>query len=318
MYDVVSLAEALIDFSQCGFGPMGNPSFEMNPGGSGANVLIPNVKLGGKSGCLGMVGKDLFGDYILKFLKERGLDISSMKQTDRATTRLAFVSIDETGDRFFNFVKGSGMKHLLTDDDIDFSMIDNCQILTGECCNEMASQGAKTIEHMISYAVEHGKDFAFDFNYRPGSYRDEAATLAGMKHLLSYASYVKACEDEMAIITGLKPTQYEEGAKRILEMDERKKIVFITLGPDGAYYASRTECGYVPGFKVDVVDTTGCGDAFMGTVLHYLTHPEKGLSLNEIVIHANAMGALTATKRGGIDSVPSKEELFAFLKERGF
>lgn len=314
MFDVVSLAEAVIDFSQCGVGKMNNPAFEMNPGGSGCNVLVPTARLGGRSACLGLVGQDLFGDYIIKFLKARGINTDGMNQTPDYTTRLAFVAIDEDGDRFFNFVKGSGMKHLLRREDIDYSIVDQAKILSSEYCHEYDSVGAKTIMEMVRYSVDKGIDFAFDFNYRPGVFADEEKGIAALKGMLDYASYVKACETEMAMITGLSPEEYEEGAHRILEMDSRKKAVFITLGAQGAYYCTREECGYVPGFAVKAVDTTGCGDSFMGTVLYYLANPEEGLNMREIVRRANAMGALCATKPGGIDAVPTKAEMLAFLE----
>ena len=63
MLDVVSIGEVLIDFGPNGLGKMGNPCFEMNPGGAPANVLVMNSRLGGKTGFIGMVGDDYFGHF---------------------------------------------------------------------------------------------------------------------------------------------------------------------------------------------------------------------------------------------------------------
>jgi len=310
MFDVVSVGEAVIDFSLCGKGNMGNPAYEMNPGGSSCNLLIPNAMLGGKTAYIGLVGQDMFGDYIISYLKKRNVNTDSMRQTTRATTRLSFVTIDSEGDRRFDFVKGSGMDHMLEDADVDFSIIAQAKIVNTEYCNMVDSVGAKTLFHILEFAKERGIATSFDFNYRPNVFADEEEGVAYLKKMLSYADYVKVSEAEMAMITGLPETECEKGAKMILDMG--KKAVFVTMGPGGACFATQEECGYVPGFQVKAVDTTGCGDAFMGTVQYYLTH-DHGFSMTEVVRRANAMGALCATKPGGMDSIPTRQEFEEFL-----
>ncbi|PWL49290.1 MAG: hypothetical protein DBY39_01295 [Clostridiales bacterium] len=73
MLDVVALGEAVIDFSQCGIGPMGNPAYEMNPGGAPANCVVASARLGAKNAFLGMVGDDLFGHHIPGHWKRKEL-----------------------------------------------------------------------------------------------------------------------------------------------------------------------------------------------------------------------------------------------------
>ena len=313
MFDIVSLAEAVIDFSMCGKGPMGNPAFEMNPGGAGCNVALPNALLGGKSACLGLVGKDMFGDHIIRRLKELNINTEGMRQTGRSTTRLSFVSIDEDGDRQFDFVKGSGMKPTLSEEDIDFSIIAQGKVFLTEYCHEYKAMGAETIFKAIRYAKDHGAKFGMDFNYRPNVFADDQEGIAYLKEILEYADYVKVSENEMAMLTGLNEDEYERGAKAILSMD--KEAVFVTMGPGGSYFATKDgDCGFVEAFKVKAVDTTGCGDAFFGTVLHYMTR-ENPLPMAEIVRRANAYGALCALKPGAFDAMPTKEELETFLAE---
>ncbi|MBQ9942478.1 MAG: carbohydrate kinase, partial [Christensenellaceae bacterium] len=129
MIDVVSIGEVVIDFSPSGKGRMGNPLFEMNPGGAPANCLAANTKLGGSTAFIGMVGDDLFGNFLIGVLKDSGIETRGVVKTDKACTTLAFVSIDENGDRDFAFVRNPGADHTITVDDIDFSLIDECKIL---------------------------------------------------------------------------------------------------------------------------------------------------------------------------------------------
>ena len=98
-------------------------------------------------------------------------------------------------------------------------------------------------------------------------------------------------------------------------MGVEKKAVFVTLGKKGAYYATPQESGYVEGFEVDAVDTTGCGDAFTGAVHYYFCHAPQ-MPMAEIVRRANAVGALCATHRGAFDAMPDEQEVAAFLQSQ--
>jgi len=310
MFDVVSVGEVVIDFSLCGKGNMGNPAYEMNPGGAPANVLVANSALGGKTAFIGMLGEDLFGNFLIQALAKYQVDNSGMKKTDKASTSITFVSLDETGDRSFNFVKGAGTDFLLKPEDVDLSIIDRAKIVHTPVGMARQAPGSETLYYVLEYAKKNGKIISFDPNFRPGMWEDKAEAKEMFLKTLAYSDLVKVSEEEMSIITGLPETEYEKGAKMILDMG--KTAVFVTLGAKGACFATREECGYVEGFVVESVDTTGCGDAFMGTIHYYLTH-DHGLSMREIVRRANATGALCATKPGAFDAMPTRQELTDFL-----
>lgn len=130
-----------------------------------------------------------------------------------------------------------------------------------------------------------------------------------MKKGLEYADIVKMSEDEMELITGYK--EIEKGADSLLS--KRLKNIFITMGKAGAYYCDDKEKGFEDGFKVNAIDTTGCGDAFTGAVLYKFCYA-KNESLRDIVRFANAAGALCATKKGGIPAMPSKSDVLSLCK----
>ena len=312
MYDVVSVGEIVIDFLMCGKGPMGNPAFEMNPGGAPANVVVASAALGAKNAFIGMVGDDLLGRFLIKTLPKFHVDSTGMMQTKESFSNMTFVDIDEDGDRFFNIV-GKGTDYLLNKDTIDYSIIDQAKIVHTPIGVARKQPGYDALFGVLEYARKKGKIISYDPNFRPGQF----PTMEMAKELfckgLEYSDLVKVSEEEMSIITGLPEEKYEEGAKRIFDMG--KTAVFVTMGGKGAYYITKDEKGFVPGFQVDTVDTTGCGDCFMGSVHYYLTH-DCGFSMGEIVRRANAAGALCATKRGAFDAMPTLGEVEAFLKTR--
>ncbi len=313
MFDVVSIGEVLIDFSPSGKGRMGNPLFEMNPGGAPANCLAANTKLGGSTAFIGMVGDDLFGNFLIRVLDETGICTRGVVKTQKASTTLAFVTIDETGDRDFAFVRNPGADHMIEKEDIDLSVIDEAKILHCGSITLSADPGRETQLYVMDYAKKAGKLISYDPNYRSLIWHDEQRAILRMKEALAYADIVKMSEEELAMLTGLPEEDYEKAAKQILDMG--KTAVFITMGPKGAYYLTQKESGFVPGFPVAAVDTTGCGDAFMGTIHYFLCH-HPGTSMREVVRYACAVGALCASAVGAIPALPNMEQVQAFLAER--
>ncbi|MCA1740492.1 MAG: PfkB family carbohydrate kinase, partial [Actinobacteria bacterium] len=121
-------------------------------------------------------------------------------------------------------------------------------------------------------------------------------------------------DDEISPLLGMDDT--EEAAKMLL--GRGAALVLISLGPDGAFYASREFSGEVPAFEVECVDATGAGDAFLAAVL---THLSEGAWDEEIVHEAarrgTAAGALACTGYGAMGPLPTKEELKRFMADEG-
>src|SRR5512138_3071647 len=93
-YDVCALGEILIDFTSSGLSPQGNPLFERNPGGAPANVLACIARLGCSAACIGKVGDDLFGRYLVNLISSAGIDARGIRFSASARTTLAFVQLD--------------------------------------------------------------------------------------------------------------------------------------------------------------------------------------------------------------------------------
>lgn len=317
MFDVVSAGDIMIDFSQCGYGPNGNPAYEMNPGGAPANMLVACSLLGAKTAFIGKVGDDLFGRHVAGALKRYGISDEGVVYTTIDHTMISFVSFDEDGDRSFYFV-GKGVDHLLTADEVNRSVLDRANIIYSTYGLAKSPNGSSTLRFLQDYAEQHGKLFAVDPNYRPESNLHNPETVkAEFTEYISRADIVKVSEIELKLLTGLgdSPEECAKGAEIISKIGREKKAVFITLGAKGAYYYSKQEQGYDPGFRVKAVDTTGCGDSFLGAILYYLAC-EPQTPLSKAVRVANAVGALCAMKQGAFDAMPTKEEVEAFLAEQ--
>lgn len=310
MLDVVSIGEVLIDFGPSGVGKMNNPCFEMNPGGAPANVLVMNSRLGGKTGFIGMVGEDYFGHFLKDVLVKENVDVRGLKMTQRACTTLVFVSLDEHGEREFSFVRKPGADYMIEKKDIDYNVIDDAKMVHFGMATLTNSPGRETLFAALDYAKNKGKLISYDPNFRIHSWPDleEAKRMALMG--LEYADVVKMSETELEMFLGYSIQEVDKGAKYILDMG--KKAVFITLGGQGSYYAAQDGCGHVKGYPVQVMDTTGCGDAFMGT-MHYMMANRPDLPTGQAMKYANAAGAVCATRMGGIPAMPTMEEIEKML-----
>lgn len=129
---------------------------------------------------------------------------------------------------------------------------------------------------------------------------------------LKIADILKVSEEEMLLMTN----QSDPALGSQILLDQGPKAVFVTLGEHGSYYRSQSCHGLCPAARVNTIDTTGAGDAFMGAVLWQmrdLTLEEiSAMDLREIVSFANAAGTLTTTRSGAIPALPSLEEIQHF------
>ena len=122
MYDLVSLGELLIDFTPASISDNGNPLFECNPGGAPANVAVALAKLGKKTAFIGKVGNDQFGMFLKKTLMDVNVDTDGLIFAEDANTTLAFVHLDERGDRSFSFYRKPGADIMLEEKEVNYDM----------------------------------------------------------------------------------------------------------------------------------------------------------------------------------------------------
>lgn len=317
MYDVAALGELLIDFTCLSTDADGYPTMAAHPGGAPANYLAALTKFGAKTAMIGKVGSDAFGRLLINTLKGTGIDTRGMLVSDDVFTTLAFVTLDDSGDREFSFARKPGADTQLRFDEIDLSVIDASKVLhfgTLSMTNEPARDATyKAVE----YAAGHGKLISFDPNLRKPLWDDLDEAKRQMLWGLRHADVVKISDEETEFLFGIAP---EEAAKHIID-SFGVKLVYVTCGAEGCFYRTKTASGFVKALSgIAVKDTTGAGDIFGGSAMYGLLRaggvPEKltAEELENIVSFACASAGLSTTKAGGISSVAELDEVEAAMK----
>ncbi len=311
MYDIVALGELLIDFTPRGMSESGFLLYEQNPGGAPANVLVACSRLGEKCAFIGMVGNDQFGIYLKEILEENNISAKSLLLSDKAGTTLAFVHLNEKGDRSFTFYRNPGADTLISPENVNLSLIDQCKLFHFGSVSMTHEPSRAATMKAASYAESKGKIVSYDPNYRPALWSSRQEAIKQMKSGVQYADIIKVSEEELSLISDC--AEIEQGAAYLL--NKGVLLVSVTLGAKGCYYAHKNANGYLPTYNTKVIDTTGSGDSFMGALLHCVLNEANGLDglsrteLERILDFANAAGALCATKRGAIPAIPTKEEI---------
>ena len=317
MYDVAALGELLIDFTCLSTDADGYPTMAAHPVGAPANYLAALTKFGAKTAMIGKVGSDAFGRLLIKTLKGTGIDTRGMLVSDDVFTTLAFVTLDDSGDREFSFARKPGADTQLRFDEIDLSVIDASKVLhfgTLSMTNEPARDATyKAVE----YAAGHGKLISFDPNLRKPLWNDLDEAKRQMLWGLRHADVVKISDEETEFLFGIAP---EAAAKHIID-SFGVRLVYVTCGAEGCFYRTKTASGFVKALSgIAVKDTTGAGDIFGGSAMYGLLRaggvPEKLTTeeLENIVSFACASAGLSTTKAGGISSVPELGEVEAAMR----
>ena len=258
MYDVIAIGEMLIDFTVERVQEDGYPVMAAHPGGAPANFLAALARRGRRTAMLAKVGRDAFGRQLLDTVAQVGIDGRGIVVADDAFTTLAFVTRDANGEREFSFARKPGADMLLRTEEIDFSMVDETQVVHfGTVC--MTDEPARaTHKAVVAYARKAGKLVTFDPNLREPLWASLDDAREQMLWGCANADVVKISDNEVEFLFGCTP---EEGARRLLET-YGAKLVFVTLGKDGCCYANGRAMGRVPGLSgVSVVDRLAVAQA---------------------------------------------------------
>ena len=310
--DVVALGELLIDFTCVSTDADGYPTMAAHPGGAPANFLAALAKFGAKTALLGKVGSDAFGKMLTTTLQKAGIETSGLLETDDVFTTLAFVTLDETGNREFSFSRKPGADTCVAFDELDLSLIDSAKVFHFGTLSLTDEPARSATYRAVEYAKSTGKLITYDPNLRKPLWKNLDTCCEQMLWGLSKAEVVKISDEEVEFLFGFG---VEDGAKHILE-NYGVKLVFVTCGADGCYYKNAKAEGWVPALTdIAVKDTTGAGDIFGGSAVWKLLRTGKSPDmlereeLDEIVTFACTAAGLSTTKSGGISSVPEYEDV---------
>ena len=308
---VTALGEVLIDFTDAGVSANGQKLFERNPGGAPANVLVALERLGHETAFIGKVGDDMHGRFLRDTLQAANINCDGLIVDPDFFTTLAFVALSPSGERSFSFARKPGADTQLSPDELRRDIIATSRVFhVGSLSMTDEPARSATLE-ALRVAKEAGCVVSYDPNYRASLWPDERTASEQMRAIVPYADLVKISNEETALLTGCE--HHADAARALLDAGAR--IVCVTLDADGAYVACADGSATVPSFRVEPVDTTGAGDSFWGGFL--CAYLESGKDPEAVTLEdakgfarfGNAVASLCVRGRGGIPSMPSRNQV---------
>ena len=309
MKDIVAVGEVLIDLTQTGVNELGVGQYAANPGGAPANLAVAAARLGAHTAFIGKVGSDAFGHYLKRVLAENGVDVEGVLTDEKEHTTLAVVSVDGGGERSFTFYRDPSADVNLRPEEIPAHLLRDTRVLHFGSVSLTAEPARSATLYAAKKARENGCLVSYDPNYRASLWSSEEEAIAQMKAALPLCDILKISDEELPLLTGA--TDPAEGSKQLCCLGI--KLVFVTLGAQGAFFRLGSQTGSVPGIRVQVGDTNGAGDTFFGAALSKLVNEDLGSltmeRLTEIAAFANKAASITTSRHGAIPAMPRLEEV---------
>lgn len=317
---IITLGEFLIDMIKDGEEPsILAEKFLALPGGAPANVAVGIARLGVPVGFIGSVGNDSFGHRLIKYLENNHVDVSCVTQVTGTRTTHAYIFPRPDGKKDIFFYRNPGADQMLSAQNIDPKYFKNVVFFHHGSISMIDKNPYVATLKAIKLTKKNKGVVSFDPNYRPAIWPNPNLAKKRIWEGFKYADIIKTSDEDLPFISGTN--DIIAGAQKILDKSEAH-IVIVTLADKGCYYVTRSGFnGFIPGFKVNVVEVTGAGDAFSASMLVdlYKLWPRKKLAdltskeWEKILIRANATGALACTKKGAIPAMPTSQELQNFL-----
>jgi ribokinase len=271
-----------------------NAELSTHNGGKGANQAAAAAFLGAYVAFLGRVGDDEFGEPLVRALEEKGIDTSLVERASDVSTGAAFITVTPDGENSITVAPGANRS--LTPEDVDAASeaIGDARVLVAQM-----EIPVETVLRAVGLAAEMGTRALVNL----------APIFEVPRKLLERLDPLVVNEHEAAFLLESE-VEGVDGAlsavPRLLSLGPRSAV--ITVGEAGAVFASGESTGHLPAPKVDVVDTTGAGDAFVGALAVQLA---RGTPLEEAVAYAVRAGAAAVTKEGAQGALPTPDVLEA-------
>jgi ribokinase len=265
--------------------------FDLGFGGKGANQAVAARLCGAEVSMVARLGHDLFGPATIRNFESFGIECSEVRLVEGVSSGVAPIFVESSGQNRIIVVKGANDSLLPADVDAAAPLLEQAR-----CLVLQLEIPVGTVYHALRFARSRG--ILSILNPAPGQPLDAKE--------VCQADYLIPNESEAEAITGRAVRNLEEAkacAQFLLQQGVRR--VILTLGEKGALLAGGDGMDVLPGFSVKSVDTTGAGDAFIGSFAVFLG---EGMPEREAVARANFYAALSTTKVGTQKSFPSRAE----------
>jgi ribokinase len=255
--------------------------FDLGFGGKGANQAVAARLCGAEVFMVARVGSDLFGPATIENFRKQGIDPTHVKQVEGLSSGVAPIFVEPNGQNRILVVKGAN--DALRPADVDAAAE---TLKSADCIVLQFEIPVATVYYTIEFARKHG--IRCILNPAPA----QSVDLDALRDL----DYFVPNETEAETITGW-PVKNVEDAKKCAEklVGGGIRRVIITLGANGSLLAGRDGSEHVPAFAVNCVDSTGAGDAFIGSFAVFLG---EGVPEKEAVRRANLYAGLSTTGVG--------------------
>lgn len=270
-------------------------SFVTVPGGKGANQAVAAARLGASVAMIGCVGADAYGEQLRAALLAEGVDCQAVTRIEGESTGVALIVVDDSSQNAIVIVAG-GNGHVTA------SVVDGFDALLSQaeviiCQLEVPLD---TVGHVLKRGHELGKTVIL--NPAPASGPLPAEWFAWIDYLIPN-------ESEATALTGLpvdSTASADAAASALLAAGVSK--VIVTLGEQGALFASPSRSEHFPAPRVQPVDTTAAGDTFVGGFAAALA---DGKSESDAIRFGQVAAALSVTRSGAQPSIPTFAEVQA-------
>jgi fructokinase len=319
---IACFGEALIDFLAAPPGADDAPrQFVRHAGGAPANVAVGIARLGGDARFIGMLARDMFGDFLLDELRRHGVDADAVRRTDAAPTALAFVSLDAAGERSFSFYRPPAADLLFRDSDFVVDRFDELAVFHA-CSNSLTDSAiAATTLHGMRMAADAGALVSFDLNLRPALWPAQTEPVPILWPALESAHLVKLSREEFDVLA----RDTDEDAVRARLFAANAEVLVVTDAAAPIRWWTREDAGSAATFSVDAVDSTAAGDAFVAGLLQRMVERAIGVAdlraafadsavRTDLLRYAAASGALATTRSGAFAAMPGPSEVRALLE----
>ena len=275
-------------------------SFIMGPGGKGSNQAVAAKRAGANITMITRVGDDALADFAYSSFKREGLDLKYIFKDPLEKTAAAAILVDNnTGDNQIVVTLGACLHFTSSEIDSICPVLEEAEYLLIQL-----EANIDAIEQVIEIAHQKGKKIILN----------PAPAFPLSDQLLEKVDYITPNETEAALLTGMDVSganqieNIKKSAEKLLE--KGIKVVIITLGEKGVLLKTKEIEQIFEPMKVQVVDTTGAGDAFNGG---FVTALAEGKNLTDAIRFANVVGALSVTRQGAAPAMPYRNEIDEYL-----
>ncbi len=268
------------------------------PGGKGANQAVAVARLGARVSLISAVGSDFIGDFLLRNLETAGIETGWIRRDPDRSTGCAFIAIYPSGNN--SIVVDPGANFTLQPADVEKTQD---AIAAADAVLTVLEIPPETVEATLRAGRKAGKLTVLDAG---------PARRCSLE-ILKLADIVSPNESELEALTG-QPVEGREAIRKAAEklLSLGVRTVVVKMGSDGAMLVDSGGAKHFPAYKIAAVDPTAAGDAFSAALTVKLA---AGVGMDEAIRYANAAGALAVTKLGAMPSLPTWNEIEAFISQ---